>query len=436
MTTIFALATPAGKSGVAIIRVSGKDAIFAAKKLTNSNNFEHKKCIFTDVINSNGEIIDHGLVIYFKGPNSFTGEDVVEFQLHGSIAVIKVMIKELGELDNFRYAEAGEFSKRAFINNKLDLTQAEGLEDLINAETSLQLRQAINQLDGKFQNLIWIWREKIIEIMAYIEAYIDFPDEDIPEEIILTISTSIKNLILTINNYMNDGQAGELIRSGIYIAISGKPNVGKSSLINYFAGRDVAIVSHIAGTTRDIIETTIDIDGIPVIFADTAGIRESTDEIERIGIEKTLKTISKANLKIALYSAEEYPGHEEIRKLTSEGVICVVNKIDLLTDKENDPNIIAISVQENIGINKLQEKIRERLGFLNNSSSNPFITRTRYREHLNLSVTYLQDFLQNDDIVLAAEDLRMAAREIEKISGKIDVEQILDKIFSSFCIGK
>jgi tRNA modification GTPase len=438
--TIFALATPLGKSGVAIIRISGKNALDAAIALSSLDDFPHKQCVFTTITNSKGESIDQAIIIYFKAPHSFTGEDVIELQIHGSIAIIKTIIGELEKIPNFRHATAGEFSKRAFLNNKLDLTQAEGLEDLINAETSIQLQQAINQLEGKFQRLIWQWRNQIIDIMAYIEAYIDFPDEDIPGEIYNDITTQVSTLIQDLKNYLDDNNAGELIRSGIYVAISGKPNVGKSSLINFLAGRDIAIVSDIAGTTRDVIESTIDIEGIPVIFADTAGIREAQDEIEKIGIEKTRKTLAKANIKINLFTLDDLPSLKEIDQLVKQDFICVVNKIDLDINQANilakNKNLILISALDGRGIDQLIGVIKGKLAFLNNPTNTPFITRSRYRDHLKLAISYLQDYLNNQDIVLAAEDLRMSAREIEKISGKIDFEQILDKIFSSFCIGK
>ena len=434
--TIFALTTPLGKSGVAVIRVSGPNALYAATKLTQKTRFEHRLCEVVDFFDQQNNKIDKGIIIYFKGPSSFTGEEVVELQTHGSIAVIKALIKELSDFPDFRFAEAGEFAKRAFLNNKLDLTQAEGLEDLINAETSIQLRQAINQLDGKFHDYIWKWREQIIELIAYIETFIDFPDEDIPADIERQINSKVMNLMDSIKDYLDDRGAGELIKSGVYISISGQPNVGKSSLINYFAGRDVAIVSQIAGTTRDVIETVIDIEGIPVIFADTAGIRESSDEVEKIGISKAHETIEKSNLKIKLFSIID----DAIASSSSDDELLVVNKTDLDLSKaklfEKNKNIILISVKEGVGLERLREAIKEKLSYLNSHSNVPFITRARYRTHLENAFQVLTDFLVNKDIVLAAEDLRLAKREFEKISGVVEVDAILDVIFSSFCIGK
>lgn len=435
--TIFALTTPFGKSGVAVIRISGAKALAATKKLTGRENFKPRYCDLSDIYGQDQRKIDKGIIVYFKSPNSFTGEDVIELQTHGSIAVIRAIMGELATIPGLRLAEPGEFAKRAFLNNKLDLTRAEALEDLINAETGMQLRQAINQLDGKFHDFIWKWREQIIELIAYIESYIDFPDEDIPLDIEDQIIMKVKLMINNMAGYLNDQRIGEKIQSGIYISISGKPNVGKSSLINYFAGRDVAIVSQIAGTTRDVIETVIDIDGIPVIFADTAGIREASDEIEKIGISRAKDTIDKSDLKIRLFSIEEWEENREA--IASSDEILVVNKIDLQESKVQQitaPDLVLVSIKNQFGLEKLKAMIKEKLSYLNSASTTPFITRKRYRAHLEQATRCLENFLENKDIVLAAEDLRLAKREFEKISGTIEVDEILDVVFSSFCIGK
>jgi tRNA modification GTPase len=433
--TIFALTTPFGKSGVAVIRVSGSNALEAARILTQHQDFEPRYCALLDIFDANCNKIDKGLVIYFNAPHSFTGEDVVEFQVHGSIAVIKAIMHSLAMVPGLRLAEAGEFAKTAFLNNKLDLTRAEALEDLINAETSLQLKQAMNQLDGKFHDFIWEWRDQIIQIIAYVESYIDFPDEDIPHDIEMQIHEKIQSLLAQIQEYLDDKQIGQKIKSGIYISISGKPNVGKSSLINYFAGRDIAIVSQIAGTTRDVIETTIDIEGIPIIFADTAGLREAEDEIEKIGINRAKDVIQKSDLKLKIFSIDD-----DLHNIgCADDEIIVVNKIDLSQERCNklkELSAIFISLKTLEGLEALQDAIKEKLSYLNTPSKVPFITRDRYRLHLAQAVLFLAHFLSNKDIVLAAEDLRLAKREFEKISGSIDVDEILDVVFSSFCIGK
>lgn len=430
--TIFALASAPGKSGVAVIRISGEKALDAVKILTDLDNILPNKAYYAEIYSQKKEKIDQGLILYFKSPKSFTGEDVVEFQVHGSIAVIRILIEELSKLNNFRHAKRGEFAKRAFLNGKLDLTQAEALEDLINSTTKVQLHQAVSHLEGNFKKQIEEWREELIEIMAITEAMIDFPDEDIPQEFFIKVKNQTKSLINRISAINNDNR-GISIRHGLYVTISGKPNAGKSSLLNCLARREVAIVSDIPGTTRDILEVNLDIHGLPVILADTAGLRETHDKIESIGIEKAKQAIESAVLDIHLVDItdKEFPHANKTKNM-----LLVYNKVDLTNSSFLSEDAICISTKTNHNIDYLLEKIYERLAEFNIPEDSLLTSRERHQTHLLQTIKFLTSSLENHDLVLAAEDLRHAKMEFEAISGIIDVENILDKIFSSFCIGK
>ena len=281
--TIYALSTVYGKSGVAVIRVSGRNALLSVSKLTDINidNIKSRYAYFTNLKSLKGEILDKCLVLYFNAPYSFTGEDVVEFQIHGSKAVISSLVDNLSSIEDFRLAEAGEFSKRAFYNQKMDLTEAEGLADLIDAETSEQQKYAIRQMEGNLKNIYEGWREEIIKILAHLEAYIDFPEEDIPQNIIDNMTNTVFKLSEAIKNHLNDNNLGERLKEGFRVVIVGPPNAGKSSLLNAIAKREAVIVSDIAGTTRDSIDIHLDLGGYPIIFTDTAGIRETNEQIEK-----------------------------------------------------------------------------------------------------------------------------------------------------------
>jgi len=435
METIFGLSTIMGKSGVAVIRISGDGCLPALASL-GIGKLEPRKAALCN-LQFEGEIIDKAIVIYFKSPASFTGEDVVEIFPHGSIAVINKIIAALGKINNFRMAKPGEFSRRAFENNKMDLTEAEGLADLIEAETEAQHKQALRQMQGELGRIYDEWRVNLISLLANIEAYIDFPDEDLPQELKDKINYQIENLCAEISDHLDDNHRGEKIRNGLYAVILGAPNVGKSSLLNFLAKRDAAIVSDIAGTTRDVIEVSMEIAGLPVTFADTAGIRAASDEIESEGVRRALARAEDAALKIVMLDTTNIDA--ESLKLIDEKTIVIINKSDLANQQPDLPqNIQQISISL-LGKNNLQEMLsilEKEISSRYALTESPSITRARHREALIKAIEALAKFSLDKPIELIAEDLRYAANAIGQITGKIDVEDILDKIFSSFCIGK
>jgi tRNA modification GTPase len=448
--TIFALSSGKGKAGVAVIRISGVGAKFALHQLGFTNIPAPRQTFLKKLKNiQTNEILDEALVIYFAAPNSFTGDDVVELHTHGSIAVVTSVLEYLGSLPNFRLAEAGEFSKTAFENGRLDLTQAEGLADLIDSETKAQARQALRLVEGEVGKKYEQWRTQMLEINAFIEAFIDFPEEDIPADLDLAFQENAENLIAELEHHLQN-KIGERIRNGIISTIIGAPNVGKSSLMNLLSGRDMAIVSNIAGTTRDVLECNLDIGGYPVTLIDTAGIRESADEIEAEGVKRALEKAQKADLKIVMLNAPEYNNfNPEIVKLIEQNTIVIVNKIDenpVIDEIEFcGTAAIKISIKNKTGIDELKQKLLQKIADifqndLNENSETMPITRARHREMLNEAKTHLHNFIDARQsklpIELCAEEVRHAANAIGKITGKIGVEDLLDKIFSSFCIGK
>lgn len=435
--TIFALATPPGKSGVAIIRISGNDAFSCLDQLIIGNKPKFRYASLHNLIDSSTkQVIDKAIILTFPAEQSFTGENIVELHIHGSRAIINILLKLLATYQNFRLANPGEFAKRAFLNGKMDLTAAEGLADLIEAETAVQQQQAMRQMQGKLASIYDSWRIKLVSILALIEAYLDFPDDDIPEDIINEIGEDVLKLKTEISKHLNDQHKGEILRRGIYVAIIGAPNVGKSSLLNYLAQKDVAIVSNIAGTTRDVIEVNLDLAGYPVVVADTAGIRESEDIIEKEGINRALNRAKDANIKILMLAADEDLNiSKEILNLNDKNAITVVNKIDRKSDIEIN-GAICISIKENIGLDLLLEKLTQRIIEKFTPSADPMITRERHRYFLNSCYECLERFTLDNPLELAAEDIRLAARALGQIVGVIEVEEVLDQIFSKFCIGK
>jgi tRNA modification GTPase len=432
--TIFALATAPGKSGVAIIRISGPEALNCLIPLTKKPLPEARKAILRDIINPiTNQLIDQAVILTFAAPNSFTGEDIVELQIHGSRAVINILLKVLAGFNNFRMAEPGEFAKRAFLNGRMDLTAAEGLADLIEAETLVQQQQAIRQVQGELAGLYDSWKAKLIHALALLEAYIDFPEEDIPANVIDEVNNIVAYMQDSLALHLNDSARGEIIRRGIYVTILGAPNVGKSSLLNYLAKRDVAIVSSTAGTTRDIIEVNLDLGGYPVTIADTAGIRESEDAIEQEGVSRALSKAGNADIKVIMLAVDD-PNSNEILSMKDENSIILLNKID--KTNLSIEGAIAISVKQNIGLDQFLEKLSSLIDKKFASNSDPILTRERHRYYLNLCLENLSHFTLLNQLELACEDLRLAARALGQIVGVIDVETILDEIFINFCIGK
>ncbi len=449
MDTIFATATAPVKSGVAIIRISGEKAGSALASLTRKQPPPPRLASLSRIFNPDtNELIDEALILCFKAPASFTGEDVAELHVHGGRAVVTEVLQVLSEMPGLRMAEPGEFSRRAFENGKMDLTEAEGLADLIDAETKIQAKMALRQKQGELGRLYEEWREALLTILANIEAYIDFPDEEIPPHITAQIEDDVEKLKTSFAKHLNDNKRGERLREGLSVAIIGPPNAGKSSLLNLLARRDVAIVSEHAGTTRDIIEVHLDLGGYPIVIADTAGIRESAGEIEAEGIRRALARAKDADFKIIVFDAEDYSEEklsqvlgDDFHSLIKQDSIVILNKIDLLQNVNFIPQVAGITTTEasfnnGVGIDKILLQIKKFAEDNFNIGGDPVITRQRHRSLLQEALTSLELFSLSKPIELAAEDLRHTANSLGKITGRIDVEEILGKIFSSFCIGK
>ena len=442
--TIYALSTGPGVSGVAIVRISGPEASEAIKLLTNSKIPVPRMATLRKIKNINtSELIDEGIIIWFPGPQSYTGEDMAEIHTHGGKAVILALQNEISKVKNCRLAEPGEFTKIAFQNGKINLLKAESIADLISSETEIQRLQAIKIMKGKSSKKFNELREKLLKLLSFVEAKIDFPEEDLPEENLKQIKKDSSDVLNEINKILNDQKVGEIIREGFKIAIVGPTNAGKSSLLNNLSNREVAIVSEIAGTTRDVIETHLNIDGYPVIVSDTAGIRDSQDDIEKKGVKLSLKKAVNADLKLVVVDAKNIDLSGFLNDLLKKDAILVVNKSDLLKEKL-DPKIlkldhVLISLKNNLNIDVLISKIKNNLKNKFIIEEDILITRERHRQHLVQCGDHLKNFLdKNDkkDFDKGAEDLRLATRHLGMIVGKVDVEEILGSIFNDFCIGK
>lgn len=438
--TIFAPASSTQKSGIIVVRISGPETKNVHKLLGFRALETQKATLVTLRHPKTSDIIDKAIAVSFKAPHSFTGEDVLEINIHGSKIVLKLLCEALTHLHNSRFAEAGEFSMRAFINNKMDLTQVEGLADLIDAETELQHSKAMQQMSGQLTELYNLWRQKLTKISSLVEAFIDFPDEEIPEDVTLSAQQEINQLHLDIKKHIEHSKRGERIHEGLLVTIIGPTNAGKSSLINTLSKRDIAIVSNIEGTTRDIIETFLNVNGYPIILADTAGLRNSTESIEKEGIKRSLSKAQEADIKIIIFDGTTTYKHEKsILEMQDENTILVFNKSDLMSQKQknNIPKTsICISTKNGHNIEELINTISTQAKHFFENSDTPMITRERYKQNLLKCNKHLEEFSLNKDLVLAAEDLRLAASYLGRITGKIDVESILGEIFSSFCIGK
>ena len=442
--TIYALSTGPGVSGIAIVRVSGEDTKKVIKLLTNAELPKPRVATLRKINKINtSELIDEGIILWFPGPESYTGEDMAEFHIHGSKAVIDALHHSISKIDNCRLAEAGEFTKLAFQNGKINLLKAESIADLISAETEIQRQQAIKIMNGKSADKFNSLREKLLKILSHVEAKIDFPDEDLPEDILKNIKKISNEVILNIKKILDDQKVGERIREGFKIAIVGPTNAGKSSLLNHLSNRDAAIVSEIAGTTRDVVETHLNIDGYPVVVSDTAGIRNSKNEIEKKGIKLALDKAENADLKLIVIDAKSIDFKGVLKELMDENAILVVNKSDLLKEDLNSEiknyEHVLISVKNNLNLEDLILKIKNKLKNKFITSEDILITRARHRQHLEQSLNYLKNFEEKneaEDFDKAAEDLRLATRHLGMIVGKVDVEEILGSIFNDFCIGK
>ena len=442
--TIYALSTGPGISGIAVIRVSGKNTAEVIKKLTGSK-LPSPRVATLKKFNKNGgkELIDEGVIIWFPAPNSYTGENLAEFHVHGSRAVINAMHSAISKIKNCRLAEPGEFTKRAFQNGKINLLKAESIADLISSETEIQRKQALKIMSGKSADKFNSWREKLLKILSHVEAKIDFPDEGLPKKIITEVQKTSNTVLTEIKKTLDDQNVGERIREGFKIAIIGPPNSGKSSLLNYLSKRDAAIVSEIAGTTRDVIETHLNLDGYPVIVSDTAGIRSSKNEIEKKGIKIALKRAGDADLRLVIVSAKNVDFTGVLKGLLTKNAILVVNKSDLIKGKLNSKfkkyENVLISIKKDSNLNKLITKIKSKLKNKFTTAEDILITRERHRQNLKNCAQHLEKFQKKksaQDFDKAAEDLRLATRHLGMIVGKVDVEELLGSIFNDFCIGK
>ncbi|MDA7770689.1 tRNA uridine-5-carboxymethylaminomethyl(34) synthesis GTPase MnmE [Candidatus Pelagibacter sp.] len=442
--TIYALSSGSGISGIAVVRVSGEETSKVIELLTGKPVPKPKVATLRKINKINtSELIDEGIILWFPGPQSYTGEDMAEIQVHGSKAVIDAIHTSISVIENCRLAEPGEFTKLAFQNGKINLLKAESVADLISSETEIQRQQAIKIMNGKSADQFNFLREKLLKILSHVEAKIDFPDEDLPNDILKEIKKSSDDVLINIEKILDDQKVGERIREGFKIAILGPTNAGKSSLLNHLSNRDVAIVSEIAGTTRDVIETHLNIDGYPVIVSDTAGIRESKNEIEKKGIKLSLNRAEEADLKLVVVDAKNLDFSDILKGLLDQNAILVINKSDLL-DGEIDTEIkklnhVLISIKENLNIDELILKIKNNLKNKFITSDDILITRERHRQHLKQCLEHLKNFNKKnevEDFDKAAEDLRLATRHLGMIVGKVDVEEILGSIFNDFCIGK
>ena len=442
--TIFALSSGPGASGIAVIRISGSETSKILKMLTKEELPEPRVASLRKINNINtSELIDEGIILWFPGPRSYTGEDMAEIQVHGSRAVVSAVHASISKIKNCRIAEPGEFTKLAFQNGKINLLKAESIADLISSETEIQRKQAIKVMSGKLENKFNEIREKLIKILSYMEAKIDFPEEDIKDEILKSIKITSEEIVKDIEKILDDQNIGERIREGFKIAIVGPANVGKSSLMNYLASRDVAIVSETAGTTRDAIETHLNIDGYPVVISDTAGIRDSKNEIEKKGIKLAIKRAEEADLRLVVIEPKSLNFTGFLKDLFDDNSILIINKSDLgnfkISNQLKKLNPVLISIKNNKNIEDLILKIKNKLKNKFITNEDIFITRERHRYNLEQCLDNLKKFNaknKNTDFDKAAEDLRLATRNLGMIVGKVDVEEILGSIFNDFCIGK
>ena len=454
--TIFALATAPGRSAVAIVRLSGTRCSVVAKQMTGRCLKPRRAELATLRTPHGGDPLDQALCLFFPGPQSFTGEDILELHLHGSSAVVAAVLACLGSFEGLRPAEPGEFTRRAFENGKFDLAEVEGLADLIAARTSSQHQQALRQMEGGLSRLVAGWKDRLVTALAWLEAEIDFPDDDLEVGLSRRVCDLVAGLLDDIGTHLDDGQRAERLRDGLHIAVVGPPNAGKSSLLNLLAQRDVAIVSDIAGTTRDVIEVHLDLAGVPVTLADTAGLRERQggDGIEDQGIARARACAQAADLILALFDCSSWMPDQgpldqcldpEIRAVVEQKtVLILLNKLDassvpsaleVAAAKERDffPLSVATGVGVDAFLDQLNSKVTEKAGLCGSA----LLTRERHRvalQEVKDSLTRALSMTPHPE--LAAEDLRLAVRSLGRITGRVDVDDVLDVIFHDFCLGK
>jgi len=456
--TIFALASGAGAAGVAVIRVSGPDAGTALQALLRgplpqARMATHARLYLPDAAagdEAGGDrVLDEGLVLWFPGPHSFTGEDVAELHIHGGRACLEAVTLAFAAVGGLRPAEAGEFSRRAFENGKMDLTRAEALADLVAAETEAQRRQAMGQLMGALAARYDGWRAELVGLAGEVEAGIDFADEELPHGLLEGIFPKITALADEISAHLADGHGGERLRSGLTAVILGPPNVGKSSLLNRLAGREAAIVAATAGTTRDVIEVHLDLQGMPVTVADTAGLRAAAEAVEEEGVRRARAWAESADIKIIVFDARDWPDLDPAgASLIDQDSLVIVNKTDLgdprtipteqlyIGSGEDKTTVYCVSAKTEAGLSDALEGLSAMVGARLGPGLSAPLTRARHRQALEDTLSALQRIEPGKAIELNAEDLRLAARALGRITGRVDVEDILDRIFAEFCIGK
>ncbi len=429
MTTIFAQATAAGKAGVAVIRISGPDA-FAAAKLVVGTVPEPGRFALRSFRNAQGEVLDSGLVLSFAAPHSFTGEDVVELQCHGSSAIMTAMLAAISETGLARMAEPGEFSRRALMNNRMDLAQLEGLGDLIEAETEAQRKQAQRVFAGALTEVTERWRADLLRALALLEVTIDFADEEVPVDVVPEVVGLIIGVTTDIRREVAGSFAAERVRDGFEVAIIGAPNVGKSTLLNHIAGRDAAIVSSLAGTTRDVIEVQLNLQGVPVVFLDTAGMRETDDEIERIGVDRAIQRAQSADIRLFLLETTE---DKPVVEIQSDDIVRVGKDDDAHAEGRGISGKTGAGVERVLG--EIHAILSRRVAGVGVAISE------RHRSAMKAAMGALESALVEveagpERVELAAENMRAAVRALDVLMGRLDVEDVLGEIFSRFCLGK
>ncbi len=438
METIFAPATARGRGGVAVIRISGARSGAALETLSGKGPGSPRLAELRELKDPESmDVLDQALVLYFAGPHSFTGEDVVELHLHGGLAVVDSLVRGLGKIAGLRFAEPGEFSRRAVENGKFDLSAAEGIADLIEAETSAQQAQALRQMKGSFGALCDDWRDQLVRSLAYVEADIDFADEDLPEDLAASVLPGLTALYEEMSGFLADHR-GERIRDGIFVAVVGPPNAGKSSLVNALARRDAVIVSDEAGTTRDVVEVRLKMAGLPVTVCDTAGLREGVGAVEQEGIRRARRTSEEADLRVWMQSAEDVS--LDFFATADRSDLKLVNKVDLGGNPLKADDIFEVSIKTGAGVGVFEETLEQRIEEMFGRREEPVITRARHRKELGSCASALDGAISllrvGGETALVAEELRHAARAVGRITGRVDVEELLDVVFRDFCIGK
>lgn len=434
--TIFAPASGVGRSAIVVIRISGPATGTGLCRIAGSTSTPRRAVVRGLRDPRTGEILDRGLVLWLPGPTSFTGEDMAELHIHGGVAVRAAVLRVLGDLDGFRAAEPGEFTRRAFLNGRMELSEVEGLADLIDAETEAQRRQALRQLDGALARIVAGWRERLIDTLAWYEASLDFADEDdVPAGVADAAAAQLYAIRHEVEAELALSRQGERLRDGFMVVIAGPPNAGKSTLLNALARREVAIVSPHAGTTRDAIEVRCDLGGLPVVFVDTAGLRDTVDPVEQVGIARARRRVEQADL--VLWLAEPGQSFETRGDLGSAPRMLIGTKAE---DAEPASNAdIVISAATGLGIDRLLHVVQQRATDALVGFGDATVTRERHRRAFEDLVAALRRgecaaAMGRDE--LAAEDVRLALRALGRVTGTVDVEDILDRVFSSFCIGK